>query len=85
MRIVHVSATQPISGSTRRPGIAHSEAIEKPVARARAGIASDSVARMPGAMTARAAEMMQFSATATTMFGARAKAADADRGAKGDS
>ena len=74
MRIVQVSAIQPISGRTSRPGMTHSEAIEKPVARARAGIASDSVARMAGARTASSTLMTQFRATATTMFGDRAKA-----------
>ena len=58
----------------------HSEAIEKPVARARAGIASDSAARMPGAMIASDAEMTQLRATATTMFGAQREADRRDRG-----
>ena len=39
---------QPISGSTSRPGITHSDATENPVARARGGIASESATRMPG-------------------------------------
>ena len=75
-RIVQVSATHPISGRISRPGMIHSEAMEKPVARARAGIASDNVARMPGAIIASIAETAQFSATATPMLGASANPAD---------
>ena len=48
--------------------------MEKPVARARAGMASDSVARIAGARIASSALTTQFRATATTMFGDRAKA-----------
>ena len=78
-RIVQVSAIQPMSGRTSRPGMTHSEATENPVARARGGMASDSAARMPGPMIASAAEITQLMATATTMFGARAKPTDSDR------
>ena len=74
MRIVHVSAIHPISGRINRPGMTHSEAMENPVARARAGIASDSVARMAGASTASSTLTTQFRATATAMCGDRAKA-----------
>ena len=72
-RIENASATAPMIGRTSSPGITHSEAIENPVARARAGIASDSVASTPGVNAASVAEMTQFRATATTMFGANAK------------
>ncbi len=74
MRIVQVSAIHPISGRISRPGMTHSEAIENPVARARAGMASDSVARMAGARIASITFTTQLRATATTMFGERAKA-----------
>ena len=60
-------------GSTSRPGMIHSAATENPVARARAGMASDSVANRPGVNAASVAEMTMFTATATTMFGANAK------------
>lgn len=72
-RIVKASAIAPTSGRMRSPGITHSDEIENPVARARAGIASDNAASTPGAIVASAAEMAQFSATATTTLGARAK------------
>ncbi len=49
-----------------------SEAMEKPVARARGGMASDSEASMPGPMIASAPEITQLNAMATTRFGERA-------------
>ena len=54
----------PISGRTTRPGITHNDATEKPVARARAGMASDSATRTPGPMTAPVAEIAQLKRTA---------------------
>ena len=64
---------QPMSGRTSKPGITHSDATEKPVARARAGIASDNATRMPGPTMASVAEITQLKTTATTMFGETAK------------
>ena len=75
---------QPMIGSTSRPGITHSDATEKPVARARGGMASDSATRMPGPSIASDAEITQLNATATTMFGASAKPIGRDRRADGD-
>ena len=75
IRTSQVSAIQPISGSTTSPGMIHSDATEKPVARARAGIASERAARIPGAIIANDAEIAQLSATATTMLGASANPA----------
>ena len=72
IRIVHWSAIHPTSGRISRPGMTHSDATEKPVARARGGIASDKTARMPGATTASSAEIAQLRTTATTRFGDRA-------------
>ncbi len=62
-------------GSTPRPGITQSDATEKPVARARAGMASDRPENTAGASTASAPEITQLTATATTMLGASANAA----------
>ena len=42
----------PMIGSTRRPGIIQSDATEKPIDRARGGIARLSAAKMPGARIA---------------------------------
>ena len=53
----------------------HSDATEKPVARARGGIANESPEKTAGARMASAAEITQLTATATTMLGASAKAA----------
>ncbi len=54
----------------------HSDATEKPVARARGGIANDKAVRMPGATTASSAEIAQLSTTATTRFGDSANNAE---------
>ena len=54
----------------------HSDATEKPVARARGGIANDNTVRMPGATTASSAEIAQLRTTATTRFGDRANNAE---------
>ncbi len=61
-------------GSTTRPGITHNEATEKPVARARGGMANESATRIPGPSIASDAEITQLTATATTMLGATANA-----------
>ena len=65
-----------MKGSTSRPGMTHNEATEKPVARTRAGMASDSDTRMLGPTMASAAVMTQLMATATTMLGANANSTD---------
>ena len=64
-RMVNLSAIQPIIGRTASPGMIHNEATEYPVARARGGIANESPVKIAGANMARAAEMTQFTATAT--------------------
>ncbi|CAB4590037.1 unannotated protein [freshwater metagenome] len=64
-RMVNLSASQPIIGRTARPGMIHNEATEYPVARARGGMANDRPVKMAGASIARAAEITQFTATAT--------------------
>ena len=64
MRIDVLSAIQPIIGNIAKPGIIHSEATEKPVARARGGMANDKTAKVAGPRTASDAEMAQFTATA---------------------
>ena len=50
--------------------MAHHDATENPTARARAGIASDNVARIPGRRMARSAVSRTLNTTATAMFGA---------------
>ncbi len=64
-RMFHVSLTQPTSGSTSNPGIAHSDATENPVARALGGIASDSDVINPGPMIDNDATIKQLTPTAT--------------------
>ncbi len=69
-----VSAIQPMNGSTSRPGMTHSDATEKPVARARGGIASERATKMPGPRIA--SERRDHAVDADrrpTMFGASAK------------
>ena len=68
-RIPTCPEIQPMIGSTISPGMTHSEATEKPVARARGGIASESATRMPGPSIASDAEITLLTATAMTMFG----------------
>ena len=75
-RMPRLSAIQPMNGRTSSPGITHSDATEKPVARTRAGMPSESDTRMLGPTIARAAEMMQLIATATTMLGAIANSTE---------
>ena len=63
------SPSHPMMGSTTRPGITQSAPTAKPIDRARGGMASDRVARMPGASTARAAVMTEWAAMATHTVG----------------
>jgi hypothetical protein len=72
-RMPNRSETQPISGSIARPGMAHHAAIENPTDRARAGIASDRVAKRPGSRMASTVVSTMFAITVSTMFGASAK------------
>ena len=74
-RMPNRSLTQPIVGSSARPGIAHHAATEKPSERARAGIASDRVENSPGSSTARVEVNNTLATTANTIVGASANAA----------
>src|SRR5215204_3731683 len=69
MRMPALFEIQPMSGSTSNPGMTHSDATEKPVARARAGIARAKATRMPGQMAAPTAVMRQLNTTAIQTVG----------------
>ena len=80
-RMFQLSPIHPTKGNASSPGMAQSEAIEKPVARALGGIASDSAVNKPGTMTAKEAEIRHATAIASGRVGARANRASspADR------
>ena len=62
VRIPQLSAIHPMNGSISSPGRIHSDAIEKPIDRARGGMARDSEARMPGPTIARHIAMRKLTA-----------------------
>ncbi len=72
----NVSPIQPTNGITSRPGSTHRAPTEKPIDRARGGIASDRLARTPGPTMTSEPAIRQLMITATTMFGAHANPAD---------
>ena len=75
-RMPTLSLTQPISGSSARPGMAHQDAMENPTALARAGIASDSDRQNAGQEDGqRRWSAGRWRSTATTRMGASANTA----------
>jgi hypothetical protein len=66
------SEMRPMVGSTMSPGMTQMAPSEKPIDRARGGMASDRPEKMPGPMMARVAPMAMLAATASHSHGARA-------------